>query len=175
MISPSQVPQLPVNSQIRVDFTGSAETQLWTKISMNLSALRSRRTLPKVNGRSVPWLNHTAACWKSSIKIGRTFCTPLLFFSLSSCHTQTGFSFLSLSLCSKHLMPQQWCATCGSCSWALVSRDPVRLLPPVPAMDICSQRKRRKKMIWGMGRRRAVSYQFTVNEQTLSSGSFHLQ
>jgi len=153
------VPLLPLYSVILVDFSGSAETQLWTRISTNLSALKSRRTLPKVNGRSVSWRNPHAAYSTSSIETSRcTFC-----FSLSRCQSQAGFSFLSLCLCSKHLMPQQWCATCGSCSWVLVSRDRVRLLPPVPAMDICSQRnrrrRRRRKTIWGMGRRRAVRYQ----------------
>lgn len=53
-IHSSNVPLLNFTSVILVDLAGSAETQLWTRISMNLSALKSRRTLPKVNGRSVP-------------------------------------------------------------------------------------------------------------------------
>lgn len=73
----------------------------------------------------------------------------------------------SFSLCprSKRSTPQRWFATCGSCSWALVSRDPVRLLPPVPAADICCRRrrKRRRKTSWATERRRAVSSGQTVN------------
>lgn len=155
-------PKRLVHSVISVDSSGSAGTRLWTRISTNLSALKSRRTLPKVNGRSVLCLNPSAASPVRAITIGRrAFCAALLFSPLNSCQTQTGFSSLYLCPCSKHLMPQRWCATCGSCSWVLVSRDLVKLLPPVPATDICSQRKRRRrrKTTWEMGRRRAVSQQ----------------
>lgn len=91
--------------------------------------------------------------------------------SLSKAVRHTGFfvprqppSF-SLRPRSKRSTPQRWFATCGSCSWALVSRDPVRLLPPVPAADICCRRrrKRRRKTSWATERRRAVSSGQTVN------------
>lgn len=144
------------------DFAGSVETQPWTRISMNLSVLKSRRTLPKANGRSVPWLN--IGSWKKNcIKTDRrrsTLFMHLLVFSFNSCQTEKVYFFpSSFSPCSKHLMLQPWCATCAGCSWALVWRDPVRLHPPVPVMDFFSQRNRRRKrrMTWGMGRRRAVS------------------
>lgn len=156
---------LSVNSLILIDFAGSVETRLWTRISTNLSALRSRRTLPKVNGRSVSWLSHSTTCWNSSIRIGVSilWCWHIMhFFAVLFSHLLSDTEVFSLSLslcpCSKRLTPPQWCATCGSYSWARVLKDPVRSLPQVPAMDICSQRKTRKRrMIWGMGRRRAVS------------------
>lgn len=83
---------------------GYVVTQLWTRISMNLSAHKSRRTLPKVNGRSVLWPNHRAACWKSSIKIGRsssTFCTPSRFsLSQKLSDTEGSYFFFSLPILS---------------------------------------------------------------------------